>query len=201
MEEKLNLKITEQNMIISQHYEFYEKKLDSLSAQISLNNSLLSDNSDMMEKINTFQSFKSKAEDKLININVKMNSIQKEYKEYFENVEKLINDNLKYPGMIGKNSRFQNFRYFIDYVLKYFKEFNQFRDEVKNFDLNSLKRKINTNLVDFRYAISDGYRNTLCLFESNVKKTDQKFADMVKNNKTIMDEYEEKLKELKKSNS
>ena len=197
IEEKLNLKITEQNMIISQHYELYEKKLDSLSAQISLTNSLFSDNSDMMEKINAFQSFKSKTEDKLININVKMNNIQKEYKEYFENMERLINDNLKYPGIIGKNSRFQNFRYFIDYVLKYFKEFNQFRDEVKNFDLYSLKRKINTNLVDFRYAISDGYRNTLCLFESNVKKTDQKFADMVKNNKTIMDEYEEKLKELK----
>ena len=44
MEEKLNLKITEQNMIISQHYEFFEKKLDSLSAKISLTNSLFSNN-------------------------------------------------------------------------------------------------------------------------------------------------------------
>ena len=197
MEEKLNAKISDQNIIITQHYNFYEKQLDSLSTQISLTNKKIVDNSDMTEKLNIFQRFKSKIEDQVLSVNTKMISIQKEYKDYFNNFEQLIDDNLRYPGIIGKNARFQNFRYFIDHVLKYFKEYNQFRDEVKNWDIQSFKRNINSNLHDFRYAISDGYRNSLTLIENNNKKFDKKLEKAIESNKIIMDEHEEKLQKLK----
>ena len=70
---------------------------------------------------------------------------------------------MRYPGIIGKNSRFSNFRKFIDYVLNYFKEFNEFRDEIRSFELNTFQKRINSDLKDFRYSISDGYQNSLTL--------------------------------------
>ena len=118
MEEKLNSKIAEQKASDLQQYNECNKKLDILSAQINIINSRLISNPIIGEKLNSLQTFKSKAEERLFSLSASMNTFQKEYKEYFNNVEKLINDNLKYPGIIGKNSRFVNYRRFIDYILK-----------------------------------------------------------------------------------
>ena len=197
IEEKFNAKISEYNLNAQQHYDFYDKKIDLLSTQISLTNSKLIDNTDLIEKLNSFQPFKSKTEDQILSLNTRMNSIQKEYKDYFTNFEKLIEDNLKYPGTIGKNAKFKNFRFFIDYMLKYSKEYDEFREEVKSWDIFSFKRSINSNLQQFRYAIDDSYRNSLTLIEKNNRQYDKKLEDAIEKTKTTMEEHEENLQELK----
>lgn len=197
MEEKMNIKLTEQNIVSSEQYNAYEKKLDMLSTQINMINSMMIENSNINEKLNNFQSFKTRTEDRLFTLGSNMYTFQKEYKEYFTNIEKLINDNLKYPGVIGKNSKFLNFRRFIDYILSYFKEFNEFKDEIKNWDFNNFKRRINSNLQEFRLAISDGYRSSLNLIQNNVKQFDSKLEDIINKNKKVLEENEGKFGELK----
>ena len=197
MEEKMNIKLTEQNIVNSEQYNAYEKKLDMLSTQINMMNSMMVENSNINEKLNNFQSFKTRTEDRLFTLGSNMYTLQKEYKEYFTNIEKLINDNLKYPGVIGKNSKFLNFRRFIDYILSYFKEFNEFKDEIKNWDFNNFKRRINSNLQEFRLAISDGYRSSLSLIQNNVKQFDSKLEDIINKNKKVLEENEGKFGELK----
>ena len=197
MEEKMNIKLTEQNIVSSEQYNAYEKKLDMLSTQINMINSMMIENSNITEKLNNFQSFKTRTEDRLFTLGSNMYTFQKEYKEYFTNIEKLINDNLKYPGVIGKNSKFLNFRRFIDYILSYFKEFNEFKDEIKNWDFNNFKRRINSNLQEFRLAISDGYRSSLSLIQNNVKQFDSKLEDIINKNKKVLEENEGKFGELK----
>ena len=197
LEEKVNLKLTEQNMMNTEQFDAYEEKLEQLSDQISIINSLSVNNSNMIEKFKNYEIFKSRIEDKIINLNVKMSSIQKEYKTLFNNNEQLINDNLKYPGIIGKNSKFKNFRNFIDHILKNFQEFNDFKNDIKNLNFNSFKKKVNTSLVDFRNAITESNRNSLTLIQNNSKEFDSKFQKMVKQNDSIMEENEKKLRELK----
>ena len=41
MEEKMNIKLTEQNIVSSEQYNAYEKKLDMLSTQINMINSMM----------------------------------------------------------------------------------------------------------------------------------------------------------------
>ena len=108
MDEKLNIKLTEQNIFNSEQYNELEKKLDKLSNQITQVNSMIVNNNDLTEKINDFKIFKSKAEDKFNRLNSKISSIQKETKDYINNIEKIINDNLRYPGVIGSNGKFLN---------------------------------------------------------------------------------------------
>ena len=197
MKENFKSKFAEQNVTTSERFDVYEKKIDSLSTQISLFNTMSLNNSDFSEKIIDFQQFKSKTEEQFNNLNCQINIFQKEYRDYLNNIEKLINENLRYLGVIGRSAKFTNFRSFIDYILKYFKEFNEFKKEMKDYDFKSFQKNINSQIQEFRSAINNSYRSSYTLIESKNKEFDKKLADLIKNNKKVLEEYEEKLKELK----
>ena len=67
----------------------------------------------------------------------------------------MISENLRYPGIIGKNGKFLNFRYFIYYTIKRLNDLNEFRDEIKLLNFNEFRRKINKDINDFRFTLSD----------------------------------------------
>ena len=121
LEEKLNTKLTEQTVVNNQQYTACEKKLDLLSSRIIQVNTIVSDNELLNKKLNDFQIFKSKVEDNLLAINSRIYNIEKESKEEIIKLKKLFEDNLYYPEIIGKNCKFSNFRFFIDFVLNNFK--------------------------------------------------------------------------------
>ena len=196
-EEKYNLKISNQNVINSEQFFEYEKKIEALTNQVNIINSKILDNSNLNEKINKFQSFQSKTENTIFSINSKIYKIQKEYEDYFNKTEKTLDDNIRYPGLIGKNGRFQNFRKFIDYILNYFKEYNEFRDEVRNVDIISLKKNINLDIIDCRNAINDGYKSTLTIILKNQRELESKLEDTLKQNKQIIKENEKKFEKLR----
>ena len=196
LEEKLNLKMTNQNLMSSEQYNAFEKKMDSITTQITEINSLLVNNTNLTEKVNTLQIFKSRTEDSIFRVNARINTFEKEYREYIDNVEILINNNLKYPGIIGKNSRFSNFRNFIDYILKYFNDFNDFKDEIRNFNFNEFKKKIISDLNDFRFAINENYSNSILLIQRNVQDFDKRMDDLIKKNEKFLKANESKFEEL-----
>ena len=198
LEEKLNMKLKEQNLVKNQCDNF-EKKLTELSKYISNIHNLIVDNNnnDIIQKIKNISKFKTEAENNFNRINSRINTLQKEYKDFANNIEKLVNDNLRYPGVIGKNAKFSNFRYFIDFIIKSFKDVNDFKDEVRNFEFNEFKKKMNKDISDFRFAISDNYKNSINLIGINFKEIDIKIADLIKRNNNNMKENKEKFEQLK----
>ena len=197
LEEKLSLKLTEQNLTSTEQHDNLEKKLNELSNHISNVHSLVLDTNEIAEQIKSFGKFKTKTEDNFNRINSRISSFQKEYRDYINSIEKLVNENLRYPGVIGRNAKFLNFRYFIDFIIKGFKEVNEFKDEVKDFEINEFKKKVNSDISDFRFAISDNYTNSIRLIGNTFKEFDVKIADLIKRNNDNMKENEEKFEELK----
>ena len=197
LEEKLSLKLTEQNLTSTEQHDNLEKKLNELSNYISNVHSLVLDTNEIAEQIKSFGKFKTKTEDNFNRINSRISSFQKEYRDYINSIEKLVNENLRYPGVIGRNAKFLNFRYFIDFIIKGFKEVNEFKDEVKDFEINEFKKKVNSDISDFRFAISDNYTNSIRLIGNTFKEFDVKIADLIKRNNDNMKENEEKFEELK----
>ena len=197
LEEKINLKITEQSLMNSEQFNAYGEKIDQLSDKISVIDSLEESNINFYEKLKNYETFKLKIENQVTSMETKMNTLQKDFNFYVNNNERTINDNLIYPGIIGKNARFNNFRNFVDHILKNFQELNEFKENIKKLDFNSFKRKMNQNIADFRYAIADGYRNSVSLIQNNLKVFDSKWQIMVKNNDSIMEENNNKLGEFK----
>ena len=197
IEEKINMKLTERSVVNNEQYEAYEKKLDILSTRITHVNTIVNDNTNLTEKLNTFQSFKLKAEDNLLTLNSRVVNIQKESKDSIIKIEKMLEENLKYPGIIGRNSKFSNFRFFVDFVMNSIKSLNDFRDEIQNFDFAEFKRKVHSDLQEFRFVITDNYKNTRRLVEKNIKDFDNKFTDLINNNNGKFEEYDDILKENK----
>ena len=197
VEERFNIKLTEQSIINSDQYDSFDKKLSELSERITKVNSMMLDNCDLAEKIKAFTRFKTKAEDNLNRLSAQSISIQKENSDTINNIERMINENLRYPGIIGKNAKFLNLRYFIDYTMRNIKDLNIFRNEIKNFNLNDLRRDINRDISDFRFSISDNYKNSLRLIGNNFKEFDKKIDDLNKRNSKFMKENEAKFEEFK----
>ena len=193
IEEKVNIKLTEQSVANNEQYEAYERKLDALSTKISHVNTVISDNSFIIEKLNKFQSFKSKAEDNLYSLNSRINNIQQESKDSLIRIEKILEDNLNYPGIIGKNSKFSNLRFFIDFVMNNIKLLNSFKEEIQSFEFTEFKNKINSDLNDFRFLIDDEQKNIRKLIENNIKNFDIKHEELINNSNRT----ENKLKEFK----
>ena len=186
LEERFNIKLTEQNIISSDQYDNFDKKLSELSERMTKINSIILENNDLSEKIKNFMKFKTKAEDDLYRLKTKSISIQKDNNDTINNIERMVNENLKYPGFFGKNAKFLNLRYFIDYTMKNIKDLNIFIDGIKNFNFNDFRRDINRDISDFRFSISDNYKNSLHLITKNYNELD-KIIDYLnkKNNKFI----------------
>ena len=181
----------------SEQFFEYEKKIESLTNQINLINSQVIDNSNMAEKVNNFHSFRAKAENLFFDINSKIYSIQKEYKSFVNKTEKTLNDSVRYPGLIGKDERFENFKKFIDYILSYFKEYDEFRSEINNFDIYSFKKRINLDLMDCKSEIKEGDKISLNMIQKNKRELDSILQDSLKQNEQILRENELLFKEFR----
>ena len=196
IEEKLNNKLTEQSLVNNEQYEVYEKKLDILSTKITNVNTIASDNSELIQKINGLLTFKSKTDDDISALNIRIFNVQKESKDSITKLEKMFEENIKYPGIIGKNAKFFNFRGFIDYVLNNIKLLNEFKDEMKDFEFFEFKRKINSDLRDFRFHINDNYKSTRKLIDNNIKDLDNRFNNLINNNNKKFEENEDRNKNM-----
>ena len=197
IEEKLNLKLTEQSIANNDQYEAFEKKLDILNSKIIRVNEFVSDNTNLSEKINTFQLFKSKTEDSILSLNSRIAIVQKETKDSLIKIEKILEENLKYPGIIGKNSKFSNFRFFIDYVMNNIKYLNDFKQEMINFDFAGFKKRINSDLQEFRFTLNENDRNLRKLIESNIKEFNSKVFDLDNKMENKFEDVYDTLKDYK----
>ena len=81
--------------------------------------------------------------------------------------------------------------------MKNFNDLNEFRDEIKSYNFSEFKRKINKDISDFRFTISDNYVNSVRLISNNFKKFDTKVGDIIKKNNKFMIENEAKFEEIK----
>ena len=197
IEERFNYKLLEQSIISSEQYDSFEKRLSELSDRISQINQIILDYGDISGRIKTLLKFKMETEDSINRIYAQLFTFQKQNKEFSNNIDKIISENLEYPGVIGKSSEFLNFRYFIDYTLKNLKDLNEFMDNTKTFNFHEFRRKINSEIADFRFSLSDNYNNSVRLIGKNFKEFDAKVEDLIKTNNKNMEDNEARFEELK----
>ena len=197
IEERFNYKLLEQSIISSEQYDSFEKRLSELSDRISQIKQIILDYGDISGRIKTLLKFKMETEDSINRIYAQLFTFQKQNKEFSNNIDKIISENLEYPGIIGKNSKFLNFRYFIDYTLKNLKDLNEFMDNTKTFNFHEFRRKINSEIADFRFSLSDNYNNSVRLIGKNFKEFDAKVEDLIKRNNKNMEDNEARFEELK----
>ena len=196
-EEKLNKKLTEQALAYNTQNESYEKKLDFLSTKLAYISGTISDNSNLSEKFNKFEFFKTKVEDKFFGLTSRLNNFEREIKESILKIEKIIDENLNYPGILGSNAKFVNLRFFIDFIMNNFNSLHEFRDDIKKLNFFDFQKRTNTNIVELRFLINENNKSTRHLIERNIKDFDSKFSNFYSDMKIQFKDNENKNNEFK----
>ena len=122
----LDSKLEEQkkyNLEFKNNFNKYDIKIEKFNEKIEYFSTIINNREAEMnyynEKIGLLTEFKNKIDQDYCSINNKIKSNAEELTNTINKYDKLIYENLIYPGVIGKNSRFRDFREFIDYI--YFK--------------------------------------------------------------------------------
>ena len=165
LEQKVFDTINVKTAQLTDNYNNYNEKLDSiLTHNKELIESIVSEKINV-EKINTLESFKNKADGMLISHEIRINNHNKDIDYMKEKYDRAIEDNLIIPGLIGPKCQFQNVKEYINANnsdiarLKYEKD--QLKLDTKDFKTkfdNLFKQMI--SLVDSSVDRSKDYTNT-----------------------------------------
>ena len=189
MESKLNSKINTQIEETDKKLLNFETKTDNLTQRVFTLSNKFTDSENMKLNINSLLTYRTKMDEILFSHEFKTSVISKDLKDAINKYDKIINDNIVYPGIIGTNgSRFQNMHYFIDYVL------TNIKDKSFQMDLKAYKVKIDGIVENLKNKIEEIVINNNNFTEREVEKIDKKFTN-------ILNIYEDKITNIRIENA
>ena len=180
-----------ENMVSSQ-----DKLIFTLNNKIDNMSNIISDNRAEIdfykEKFKILLDFKTKTEENLIRNNFKIKLNSEDLISAINKYDKIIADNLLYPGNIGQGCKFRDFHQLFDYVLNELKTLTNFKDKTTT-DFKTYKTKLDSTINSLNYQIASiiDNANSFCL--SNIKELEKKFSNEIKL-------FEEKILKIKSGN-
>ena len=178
-------------------------KIFELSASISSDKS-------QIERINKLFVFKLNAEDKISSHDKRIKELGDYLNESIYSMNKTLQENINYPGVIGKNSKFANFHAFVDFVINNINGINAFKEKMAALDMQNYKTKLDKIMKSYKAQIDtfiSSSKNlateTLVIFDNKVnellKASEEKIEKERNNLKKDMEELIEKYEEINKN--
>ena len=99
------------------------------------------ENDKKLEKLDTFEKFKNKAESALLSQNIRLNKSFETISEMKAKYDKIFIENLTIPGFVGHSSKYKNIS---EYIIHNIKEGNKNEKQYNelNNEVISLKQKV-----------------------------------------------------------
>ena len=146
----------------------YETKILNLDSKINASqtkifelSSMLNSDKTQAEKVNKLFVFKTNAEEKISAQEKKIKDLKDFFNESIYSMNKILNENINYPGIIGMNSKFPNFHGFIDFVLTNITNMNSFKEKMTALDIQNHKTKLD--------KVMKGYKTQIDTFMNSTK--------------------------------
>ena len=183
---QLDLKINLQNNLsneINQRLNLYNSKIENLSKKVddfskSINHKSGETNY-YTDKLDALFEFKSKIEQDSITQNCKFQLMAEELKNAINKYDRLINNNILYPGIIGIDCKFKDYHDFVDYVLLQLKNLSLFKDK-NAIDLKSYKNKLESNMKSLNIQTQSLLNNANSFALKNIKDSEDKMFNEIK---------------------
>ena len=185
-----------------------ETKINIYSTKITELSQSINSEKNNVEKIDKLYEFKSSSEYKTSKLETRLKEISENFSEEIHSMKKTINESINYPGVIGPKSKFNDFRAFIDYVIKSISSINVFKDKMSAFDIQSYKTNLDKIIKSYktefdRYMSSSKnlVSDTFVVFDNKVAALFKTFEDKLENEKNLlqknMDEMNININSLK----
>ena len=192
MDSKLKNQFDANTEALEQRLVLYDSKLEAMSQKIADLSSLINKDNSIYERLDQLAAFKSATESTLTTHEVKQNMISKELRDAIFKYDKVIVDNLIYPGVIGNSCKFRTFKDFIDYLLKQDSLFITFRDK-QILDLKTYKQKLE-NLTKSLQSQIDSITLATTQF------TNRAITESEERIKNLMKIYDDRLEDMRVEN-
>ena len=177
IESKCVSKIEESKSEYNNQFENIKTLLDSHKSKIFEISSTINLDRTHSEKINKLFISKTNIEDKLFAQEKKIKELINRSNDTFYSLNKIIQDNIMYPGIIGDNSKFSSFHNFIDHILMNINLLLAFKEKMNVLDIKNYKGKLDRLSQNFKLQI-DNFINsskkitteTLITFDNKVNE-------------------------------
>ena len=150
-----------------------------------------------MEKIDKLFDFRTNIEGKMSSLEMQTKTWITNSNESFSKINKKIRDNLMYPGLIGVNAKFTNFRNFIDYVLSNLNLLLTFKEKMTILDMQSYKTKLEKISENYTCEVDNLINNSKKIYEDCIISFNKRINELISlfNGKLIheKDEREDKI--------
>ena len=154
-----DLKVIESKIIskVKAITDEYEEKMLNMNLKLSscqtkileLSSNFSSENS-QIERVNKLYVFKSISEEKLSAQEKKLKELNDSLNESIYSMNKNVQENINYPGVIGPNSKFQNLHAFVDFVINNINNINSFKEKMNSIDIQSYKSKFDKAMKNYK---------------------------------------------------
>ena len=179
-----------------------EEKILSIDTKINLCrekilelSSIINSDKSQSENINKLIIFKSKTEDKISLYDKKIKELKDYLNESIYSMNKSINENINYPGIIGINSKFPNFHAYIDFVISNINNLNSFKEKMVALDIKNYKNNLDKIMKSYKIQIDSFMNSTKNLNTENLLVCDNKISDLFKLFENKLDEEKNLLKQ------
>ena len=172
----LNTKIAE----ISDNFEKYNEKIDSITSNNrQIVESVISEKISL-EKLNALESFKNKADGILISHEIRINNDNKDINQMRNKYDRVIEDNLLVPGLIGAKCQFTNVK---EYIMSINSEISRLK-----YEKDQLKKEIK----DYKSRIDNLFKQMISVADNSVDRSKEYIDSQLLGNKN---QFEKKIDE------
>ena len=140
LESKISLKYDIQHNINTNKINKIDSKIEEIIQRIEyLSTSITTDHS-IKEKVEKITNWNTKIDELLILQDVRIKNIYKKLTETIDKYDKIFEDTVMYPGVIGPKAKYKTFHELIDYILFNLNQLLMFKDKI-SIDLKEYKYK------------------------------------------------------------
>ena len=191
-EKSLLEKYRNTEFIIMQRIENFENKFNKFNEKILEITTFIDSLKDVKNTINSLFAYKTKSENSIIDLDLKLRSLDKETHDSLFNINNILKSSVIYPGTIGNASKFKTFHNFIDYILEYIKYEKQFKEKIsKEITVNRIKQDNDIEKLKSSYNI---------ILDKVKSLIDNELQKMEDNNKSVFNSIDEKLQKIRIDN-
>ena len=173
--------------------DLYEKKIEAQTQKIAYLSNLITESMKKTKTEELLEQLSAKTEQDFVKVDFRMNNIQKEIRDGLYKQEKLFNETVLYPGIIGYDCRFSNFHSFVDYVLSNIHQIIVYQELLKGYELHKIKGKIDKDLSIFQLQLKNNFKALSEFTTEKVKESEKKM-------KNLLDNYNSKFVDLRVEN-
>jgi len=201
-ERNFSEKLTKSNQSIYERLEEFEQKIEEFNQKLFQISQTSVEDKSIKEKIEKMSEEKMNVNDKILKMNVKLDNLEKKLIEKNDYIDKILNDSIIYPGIIGNKCKFVNFHEFIDYTLSQLAKYYVVTQKTA-MELNLIKKKIDSNIKEVKSQFeinlaSANHFSRKIFFESENKVKD--ISKVLENEmKILKEENEVKIDKISKN--